>query len=125
MKKIFIGGIATIVIAAAIALNVNISAKNNDLSDIVLANTEALAGFEFNNQSWDDYYHWYNNVGSSWKPYQHECTGSSSGGIQICLAYNAINVCIQWGYENSWSGQMVSCQLGFGDCVNGTNCIPN
>ena len=46
MKKIIIGGIATIAIVAAMALNVNFNAKNDNLSDIFLSNVEALAGNE-------------------------------------------------------------------------------
>ena len=42
MKKKLFGGIAVVVIAAAMVLNVNFSAKNNDLSAISLANVEAL-----------------------------------------------------------------------------------
>ena len=43
MKKFFLGGIAISVIAVAMALNVNFSSKNSDLSDVFLANMEALA----------------------------------------------------------------------------------
>ena len=46
MNKKIIGGIAVIAIALAMALNVNFSAKNNSLSDISLANVEALADYE-------------------------------------------------------------------------------
>ena len=47
-KKIF-GGIAVLVIASAMALSVSFSAKNDNLSDISLANVEALARIEINN----------------------------------------------------------------------------
>jgi len=43
MKKRIFGGIAVLGIAAAIAVNVNLTAKNDKLSDLVLANVEALA----------------------------------------------------------------------------------
>ena len=46
MKKKIFGGIAVATIAAAMALNLNFNAKNNYLSDITLANVEALAGGE-------------------------------------------------------------------------------
>lgn len=42
MKKI-IGGIAVAAIALTMALNMNFSTKNNNLSNISLANVEALA----------------------------------------------------------------------------------
>ena len=41
-RKIF-GGIALVMIVAAMVLNVNFSARNNNLSDISSANVEALA----------------------------------------------------------------------------------
>ena len=43
MKKKIFGGIAVIAIAAAMALNLNFSTNNNKLSNISLANIEALA----------------------------------------------------------------------------------
>ena len=45
MTNKILGGIAAIVIVAAIALNVTFSAGNN-MSDVFLANVEALAGSE-------------------------------------------------------------------------------
>ena len=50
-KKIF-GGIAALAIAATIAFNVNLSNQGNGLSDVSLANVEALAqegdGIDYN-----------------------------------------------------------------------------
>jgi hypothetical protein len=46
MKKKIIGGIAVLAIAAAAAWNVNLSSNGNDLSDVSLANVEALAECE-------------------------------------------------------------------------------
>ena len=43
MKKTILGTIAVAAIAVTMALNVNFNAKNNNLSDISLANMEALA----------------------------------------------------------------------------------
>jgi len=43
MKKKIFGGIAVLAIAAAAAFNVNFSAQSNGLSDVSLANVEALA----------------------------------------------------------------------------------
>jgi hypothetical protein len=48
MRKKVIGGIAATVVAAAIAVNVNISAKNDTLSEVMLSNVEALADNESN-----------------------------------------------------------------------------
>lgn len=46
MRKKLLGGIAMLAIAAIMALNINFSVKNNNLSDISLANVEALATTE-------------------------------------------------------------------------------
>jgi hypothetical protein len=43
MKKKILGGIAVLAIAVVAAWNVNLSSQSNDLSDISLANVEALA----------------------------------------------------------------------------------
>ena len=43
MKKKILGIIAIVAIALTMALNINFSAKNNRLSDLSLANIEALA----------------------------------------------------------------------------------
>jgi len=46
MKRKIIGLIAVAAIALTMALNMNLNAKNNSLSDISLANVEALARVE-------------------------------------------------------------------------------
>ena len=46
MKKIFFVGIAVLVIAVAIAFNVNLSSRRNNMSYLSLANVEALAQSE-------------------------------------------------------------------------------
>jgi hypothetical protein len=51
MKKKILGGIAVLAIAAVAALNVSFSAQSSNLSDISLANVEALAD---NNETTDD-----------------------------------------------------------------------
>ena len=43
MKKIFFGSIAVLAIAAMAAFNVNMNTQENGLSDVSLANIEALA----------------------------------------------------------------------------------
>jgi hypothetical protein len=43
MKKIILGGIAVVVIAAVAAWNMGLNSQKSDLSDISLANVEALA----------------------------------------------------------------------------------
>jgi hypothetical protein len=46
MKKKILGGIVVVAIAAVAAWNVSLNSQSNDLSDISLANVEALADYE-------------------------------------------------------------------------------
>lgn len=46
MKKIIFGGITVLAIAAAITFNVNLNSRSEKLSDVSLANVEALADGE-------------------------------------------------------------------------------
>jgi len=46
MKKTIIGGIAVMAIAIAVTLSVNFNTENNDLSNTLLANVEALAAYK-------------------------------------------------------------------------------
>ncbi len=46
MKKKILGGIAVLAIAAIAAFNVNMNTQSSNLSDISLANVEALAQYE-------------------------------------------------------------------------------
>ena len=48
MSYKFFGGIAVAIVAVAMALNVNFNAKNDSLSDVSLANVEALANMQAN-----------------------------------------------------------------------------
>jgi hypothetical protein len=43
MKKVILGGVAAIVVAVLATVNVNLNSQNDNLSDLVLANVEALA----------------------------------------------------------------------------------
>ena len=83
MKKIIIGGIATIAIIAAMALNVNFSAKNDNSSDIFLSNLEALAR------------------GEGGAPCPNGCAQISSGASMVwsCeCSYTAFGAsCDRWG----------------------------
>jgi uncharacterized Rmd1/YagE family protein len=51
MKKKILGGIAVFVIAVVAAWNVNLNSQKSDLSDISLANVEALASETGNNSN--------------------------------------------------------------------------
>lgn len=46
MKKIILGGIAVLAITATVVFNVNLNAQGEKLSDVSLANIEALADGE-------------------------------------------------------------------------------
>ncbi|GHT51479.1 hypothetical protein FACS189440_20560 [Bacteroidia bacterium] len=54
MKKIILGSIAIMAIAAVAAVNVNLNSQSEKLSAMMLANVEALAQGESNNQGWDE-----------------------------------------------------------------------
>lgn len=59
MKKKIVGGIAIIVIVAIAAFNVNFDNSENGISNISLANMEALAndeGVHSNERIWERYY---------------------------------------------------------------------
>ena len=43
MKKKILGGFAVLAVAVAVAFNVNMNSEKNELSDLALANVEALA----------------------------------------------------------------------------------
>ena len=58
MKTKITSAIAVLTIALTMALNVSFSAKSNNLSDLSLANVEALAaGAELNDPAW--FVYWY------------------------------------------------------------------
>jgi hypothetical protein len=65
MKKKIFGGIALLAIAAMAAWNVNLNSQSNELSDISLANVEALANEGGTGpcpngaRQWDDPSFWY------------------------------------------------------------------
>ena len=48
MKKKIIGGIAALLLVTAMVLNVNFNSKSNNMSDMLLANVEALAQTDAN-----------------------------------------------------------------------------
>ncbi|GHT65362.1 hypothetical protein AGMMS50239_24960 [Bacteroidia bacterium] len=52
MKKKIFGGIAVLAIAAVAAWNVNLNSQKSDLSDVFLANVEALAQGESNGSNY-------------------------------------------------------------------------
>jgi hypothetical protein len=56
MKKIILSGIALLAVAVVAAINVNLGSRSNELSDISLANVEALADPECNAKQGDPCY---------------------------------------------------------------------
>lgn len=76
MKKKIIGSVAVMAIAAITAFNVSISKSSDGLTDVSLANVEALAQSEndYSSKVWDRYYH---DDGNG-----HNCT---RGGSQSCF----------------------------------------
>jgi hypothetical protein len=69
MKKVILGGVAAVVVAAFAVVNVNVNSQNDNLlSDLALANVEALAqeGGNCNNING---YRQFSNIGSSYGAY--------------------------------------------------------
>jgi hypothetical protein len=136
MKRYILGGIAVLAIAIVITINVNInSQRNSNLSNLSLANVEALTaeianggtlpGIEltyFNGTWWNNMdTHWF---GSAWRPVLISCGGSSTTGGSISIGYMGASISVPTGTTtSSWSGQMIQCQGGNGNCFNGTSCI--
>jgi len=77
MKKKILGGIAVLVIVAVAVWNVNLSSQTKGMSNIMLANVEALAG-----ESSDG--------SCKWK--QVSC-GIFSGSYEACLTNGDGNTC--------------------------------
>jgi hypothetical protein len=71
MKKKFLGGIAVLAIAAVAAINVSLGTKSDNLSEVSLANVEALAQ-ESMGSCWIDTNSWY----------------CGSGGMNYCSPCN-------------------------------------
>ena len=65
------GGVSAVALVALFVLNISISAKNNHLSDVILANAEALARSEGNPAKEQSYL-----KGSGW------CCSTGSGGCK-------------------------------------------
>ncbi|GAB6013262.1 NVEALA domain-containing protein [Viscerimonas tarda] len=114
MKKKIFGSLAILAIAAVTVLNVNLGSQSNKMGDIMLANIEALADFEFNNQNWTDSEQWYNDLDMNgvsdldWRPDLNNC-------IKTTQTFNG-QAYIFWGYQ-------ISCVSGYGNCFDGTGCI--
>ncbi|GHT61468.1 hypothetical protein AGMMS50239_12430 [Bacteroidia bacterium] len=134
MKKIILSGAALLAIAAGAVFNVNLNSQSNKLSAVSLANVEALAGFEFNGTDWDTDDHWYNNIGSNWKPVLIACTassGSSTFTVSTGGSANILGTGLSWngmsytynGGTTSYNGAQVQCQGGSGNCYSGTSCM--
>jgi hypothetical protein len=88
---------------AIIAININIARLNSTkFSSLTLNNIESAfsESFEFDGQTWNDTdTHSY---GSRWKPVKINCTGYN---------YN-----YQGQPTSSYSGKMIQCQAGNGNC---------
>ena len=124
MLKKFLGLIAILIVTVIAVINVNVDLRKSGMSDLSLANVEALAGFEFNGQYWDDEDHWYNNVGNNWKPVLQDCT-SITYLMGDCVAWDNSFNCIMWQKTDVMlPGQQVHCVSGSGNCLFGTDCIP-
>lgn len=73
----------------------------DDLSAMIQANVDALAEFEWNGQSWNENSdHWF---GERWLPSLKECVTTNWLG-------------------KPFYGKQVVCEIGAGNCFNGTDC---
>ena len=84
IKKLF-AIIAVLAIALTMALNLNFSAKNNNLSDIYWANVEALAQNEGDDPVWYVYYINNGYHGSYPEYYYLEYKMCADGGSDKCI----------------------------------------
>jgi hypothetical protein len=93
-KKITFGLVA----ASAVFMK---SIAKDDLSAMIQANVDALAEFEWNGQSWNENSdHWF---GERWLPSLKECVTTNWLG-------------------KPFYGKQVVCEIGAGNCFNGTDC---
>lgn len=101
-----------IVVAAIVCGNIYFSSRSTPMSNLLLANVEALAtNFEWEGTKWDTNHHDYNDIWgtSKWTPTLIECTVTY--GINAGLVYEISNL-----------GHKVVCTTGSGNCVDGTGC---
>jgi hypothetical protein len=84
MKKIILGGIAAVVVAALAVVNVNMNAQSDDLlSDLALANVEALAQ-ETGDCNNINGYRQFSNIGSGYGAYDCCYVWRSGQGSSNC-----------------------------------------
>lgn len=120
MKRKFIYlNIYVIVVAIFAGYNVYLSQANPTISDMALANVEALAnegefneggsGFRWDGADWDTDEHWYNSRFGDWCPVLTDCVITSGIDAGIVITEQV-------------SGKKVVCGDGSGNCVNGSSC---
>lgn len=120
MKKNYVFlNIFVIVVAVFAGYNVYLSQTNPAISDVVLANVEALAnegesgggesGFRWDGTDWDTDEHWYNSLGSGWCPVLVDCVITSGIDMGIVITEQV-------------SGKKVVCAYGPGNCFDGSSC---
>jgi len=105
MKKKIILGFAILAIAAVAAWNVNYGSKMKGMSDLSLANVEALAAELYWDGKWwnDTDTHW---LGTDWLPVKTTCQ-------------------VQYGippYVTIVDGYKVTCNYGNGNCLVASGC---
>lgn len=128
IKKSFVI-VTTVLVSAFVTYGISKSMKNSntELSELTLANVEALAQYEgnFNGQEWDSDDHWYNDFGGDFTPDLRECTyNSGSWGINIDIKPGGIGGGVSYQSPiTSTQGSRIVCIHGNGNCFNGTDCI--
>lgn len=119
-RNIFKGMIATAVLALmSYGISKSVKDSNTELNELTIRNAEALANgesFTFNGQEWNSDSRWYNNIGGKWKPSLISCVTT----LEYGLSFGVFSISRGTGY----SGQMVECVYGDGNCWDGTYCLP-
>ncbi|MFJ1489978.1 NVEALA domain-containing protein [Capnocytophaga canis] len=129
------------VVALVTSYGISRSVNNSNaaLSDLTLANLEALADGEvfngyFNGQYWSSKY----NYGDAFLFYNYRYSGDFTPKLKPCTIHSGGEV-IRISYEekmtgfkaeaefhsptSTYSGAKITCVRGFGNCWNGTDCI--
>ncbi|GAB6013572.1 NVEALA domain-containing protein [Viscerimonas tarda] len=116
MKKKIIGGLAILAIAAVTVLNVNLSSQKELLSDISLANVEALAQGEWG--GWDNFWQGQGFYKDE-REERRQCPSSESYGAFLGITYDGMTIGASGSYtqENPSSREEIICPTGSDNCT--------
>lgn len=130
-KRILKSTLCAVAVAATMFGGNLVSGMNSEISsdDLLLSNVEALTAgdgysFDFNGQHWTtNYTAPYNDIPytSNWCPTKTSCSKT------VTYSAGASYKGVSGGYSQSMTihGHCIYCINGNGNCVNGTDCIPD